>query len=239
MDRRTQTIGNERIVYDARRLPAPAARWFDPDYLRAHAALRPEAAGRGSVWRFRAGEQEYVLRHYRRGGRIAHVLGDQYFRLPFQSARPAREAEMLGAMRARGLPVPEPVAYRICSLGPFYRADLVTARIPQAQSLLEHLARRGLEEAHWRALGAVLRRFHDADIWHADLNLGNIVVTPGPDFHLVDFDRAAVRRGERWKRDNILRLLRSWRKQERLHPDLHFRPQDFHALYDAYRGSTP
>ena len=232
-------FGSERIVYDTRRLPAPAARWFDPDYLRAHACLQPEAEGRGCAWRFRAPGGEHVLRHYRRGGLLAAALGDLYCSMPLRDTRPAREVEMLRALRALGLPVPEPIAFRVCSLAPFYRADLITARIPQTQSLQARLSRAPLGAAGWRTLGAALRKFHELQVWHADLSLGNILVAPGPAFHLIDFDRARIRRGSWWKRRNLLRLQRSCMKRKRLQPELFFCAEDFAALLEGYQGTTP
>ena len=55
-------------------------------------------------------------------------------------------------------------------------------------------------------------------------------------FHLVDFDRARLRRGQRWKVPNLRRLRRSLVKQRGLDPALHFRDGHFRSLLDAYRS---
>ncbi len=58
-----------------------------------------------------------------------------------------------------------------------------------------------------------VRRFHDANVFHADLNLMNILVSD--QVYLIDFDRgkimpSAARSG--WKESNINRLERSVNK---------------------------
>ena len=45
-----------------------------------------------------------------------------------------------------------------------------------ARPLTQILRERALEVAEWEGLGALLRRFHDFQVWHADLNLSNILL---------------------------------------------------------------
>ncbi|MGH7487911.1 MAG: lipopolysaccharide kinase InaA family protein, partial [bacterium] len=65
----------------------------------------------------------------------------------------------------------------------------------------------------WHAIGACIRRFHDAGIYHADLNAHNIMLDNKDAVYLLDFDR-----GERrtpvilWQQANLARLSRSLRK---------------------------
>ena len=64
----------------------------------------------------------------------------------------------------------------------------------------------------WRSVGRALRRFHDAGGWHADLNAGNILLSPAG-VYVIDLDRGrTVPPGSRSQRANLRRLARSLRK---------------------------
>ena len=238
MRARTEIVGRRHIVYDAARFAAAPLELFDPAELRARGLLRGRAAGRGDAWLFRHGGDDYALRHYRRGGWAARLLDDRYPWAPPARTRPGREAALLARLRALGLPVPAPAAWQVAYCGACYRADLITTRIPAAP-LGAHLRAQALDAPGWRALGAALRRFHDRQVWHADLSLGNILIAPGPAFHLIDFDRARLRAGRAWKRRNLARLRRSCDKARRADPAFRFRAADFAALLDGYSGSAP
>ena len=229
--------GDEHVAYDAELLPGLTSELFDPEYLRREdLLLGTERSPRGTAWIFRFEGTAFVLRHYRRGGALSRVMRDRYLRLPRSLTRPAREWRVLGAMRARGLPVPVPAAWRLVHYGPLlYRADFISVLICGCETLHRYLLARELTGAGWRRLGATLRRFHDCQVCHPDLTVGNVLVDETGCFHLVDFDRARRRRGQWWKVNNINRLLRSLRKQRGLDPTLHYRDEHFRALLDGYR----
>ena len=65
-----------------------------------------------------------------------------------------------------------------------------------------------------KACGACIRLMHDKGIWHADLQLKNLIVGDAGIF-LLDFDKAqAYQRLSNWKRArNLLRLRRSFSKR--------------------------
>ena len=229
--------GCQYIAYDAELLPGLTPGVFDPDYLRAEGMLLGlKSSPRGAAWVFRRGENTFLLRHYRRGGALSRLLRDRYLWLSRSRTRPAREWRMLAEMRARGLPVPVPAAWRVLRRGPLlYRADIVTVLIRGCETLHRFLLERELPEEGWRRLGATLHRFHDCQVWHPDLTAENILVDREGRFHLVDFDRARLRRGEGWKDRNLRRLRRSLVKQRGLDPALHYRDAHFRSLLDAYR----
>ena len=135
-----------------------------------------------------------------------------------------------------GLPVPQPVAARCQKLGPIlYRGDLITRRIPASQTLAEALCRQSLSAEHWHALGTTLARFHDHDVYHADLNANNILLDEMGRFYLLDFDRGSQRHPEAaWKNANLERLLRSLHKLQRLHQPFYFSPSDWAVLHRGY-----
>ena len=230
--------GNQYVAYDAELLPGLAPRAFNPDYLRAEGLLlATEGSLRGAAWVFRCGENTFLLRHYRRGGALSRLLRDRYFWLSRALTRPAREWRILDEMRARGLPVPVLAAWRVVRRGPLlYRADIITLLIRNSETLHRFLLERELPEEGWRRLGTTLRRFHDFQIWHPDLTVGNVLVDQTACFHLVDFDRASVRRGQGWKVANLNRLRRSLRKQRKLDSTLHYGDACFRSLVAAYQS---
>lgn len=225
------------MAYDAELLPGPVSRLFDPEYLRREGLLLgTERSPRGEAWVFQFEGTAFLLRHYRRGGALSRLMRDRYFWLSRALTRPAREWRMFGEMRAGGLPVPAPAAWRLVRCGPLlYRADFISVLICGCETLHRYLLARELSGEGWRRLGATLRRFHDRQIWHPDLTVGNVLVDETDCFHLVDFDRARRRRGQWWKVTNVNRLRRSLRKQRGLAPTLHYRDEHFRALLDGYR----
>ena len=69
----------------------------------------------------------------------------------------------------------------------------MTARIETAKTLADLLISDDVADAVWVSVGKCIRRFHDAGVWHADLNARNILL--GADFqvYLIDFDQARFR----------------------------------------------
>ena len=231
------SVRNRYIAYDAKLLPGLAPEVFEPQYLRAEGLLRgTENSPRGSAWVFELDGSYFLLRHYRHGGAMSRLIRDHYLWTSRSRTRPAREWRMLSEMRAHGLPVPAPAAWRVERLGPLlYRADLITALIRRCRTLHRLLLEQELPVEGWRRLGATLRRFHDRRVWHPDLTAGNILVDQEGRFHVIDFDRARLRRGQRWKVRNLRRLRRSFVRQRERDPTLHYRDAHFRVLLEAYR----
>jgi 3-deoxy-D-manno-octulosonic acid kinase len=215
--------------------------------LYAAAAARPDAqafTGRGAAYRLKHPGGDWVVRHYRRGGAVAHVLHDEYLRAG--EPRPLRELHASIKARARGVDTPEVVAAIAYLSGPLYRADLATRFIADSRDLAavlfgadradgrsgepgESLDRSGepqdgeasIRAAAWHATGALLRSAFAAGIEHADLNLRNILIAGpagAPRALLLDLDRAVVheRPVSTAARSSMLgRLHRSRQKLER------------------------
>jgi len=111
------------------------------------------------------------------------------------------------------LPVPQPVAAQVVRHGLVYRGDLITRLIPETQSLAARLGEGDIGRLPWKAIGACIRRFHAAGVFHADLNAHNILIGNQEHIYLVDFDRGERRSpAGRWQLENLGRLLRSLRK---------------------------
>ncbi|KZC21589.1 MULTISPECIES: 3-deoxy-D-manno-octulosonic acid kinase [Rhodanobacter] len=209
MQERTHTDAEGAILFDAEVSPQVGHDWFAPDYWRQRGALRTQAGGRGGVAIVAAPVGECVLRHYRRGGRVAALMGDRYFWTGADRTRPFVEFRVLAEIARLELPGPPVVAARYRRHGLFYSADLITRRIAGAQTLAECLAAGRLDGELAEEVGALVARFHRAGVWHADLNAHNVLVAPGA-LYLIDFDRGRMRiPAAGWQRANLRRLRRS------------------------------
>ena len=196
------------------------------------------AEGRGHAVFFRHGGHALVLKHYQRGGRIAVLLGDKYLGINCNRSRAFREWRLLKQMHEMGLPVPAPVAASCSRHGLFHRADLVTRQIENVVTLADRLSVQECERSTWRRIGGCIRRFHDASIYHADLNARNILLDSGNGgVHLVDFDKGCRRYfGEAWKAANLARLQRSLLKFKSLKEIFHFDQDNWDELLKGYNS---
>lgn len=185
--------------------------WFDPDFWGAKAEP-VTAGGRGSAWFVSSAVADLVLRHFCRGGLPGRFIRRDYIYAGIDAVRSIAEFRLLHDLFHQGFPVPEPVAAGFRRRGLlFYRAALIVRRIHGARPLCAFASADWMET--WRAAGACVRRFHDAGIYHADLNCMNILVTDR--VYLIDFDRGRVMpsaSNDRWKTANINRLERSVNK---------------------------
>jgi len=229
--------GKALILYDADCPVQADGVFFEPDHWRAHNALTGTATGRGTTFFVRDGDNEWVVRHYRRGGLIGKLISDRYLWAGLEATRAWREWRLLAGLYGEGFPVPQPIAARVVRMGLFYRADIVTRRL-DATPLSEQLQHGRLSSHAWHAIGTTLRRFHDAGVWHADLNAHNILVA-GEEVFLIDFDRG--HRGQlsaSKARGNLFRLRRSLDKLNRLHRVFCFDEEDWKSLTRGYEGEV-
>ena len=109
----------------------------------AEQAILPSGVSRGRPCFFTLGDLSCNYRHYRRGGMVESLLQDRYFGSGRQENRAFNEFKLLVEMRNLTLPVPQPVAARVYTGPFFYRADLITLRIPGAVSLADFLSHDG------------------------------------------------------------------------------------------------
>ena len=210
----TQKGNSFSVIHDASVLDAPTPEFFDPGYWRGKNALVGEAIGRGSAWFIDSPFGSVVLRRYLRGGMVANISRDRYFFTRVENSRPFREFNTLASMLEQGLPVPRPVA-AICEHHGFLSTGaLVTALIPNAMTLADLLPANqtdaDMNAAIWGRIGKCIRQFHDAGVWHADLNARNIMLDDQLKVFLIDFDRARHTPGQAVDgKGNMNRLKRS------------------------------
>jgi len=168
------------------------------------------------------GGERMVLRHYSHGGLLRFFTRDLYL----FGSRSFQELALTEEIRSSGIGTVQPVgAMHRCFLTPFYRAYLMSLEIPGAKDMVHYLQDIGPQPAGEtlvakrkiiRSAGFLLRKFHQAGFFHADLQLKNLLVTDGKVL-LIDFDRSyrkpSLSTGERVK--NLLRLDRSVDKWKR------------------------
>lgn len=204
---------------------------FDPQWLAAHGRIKGTAQGRAAAWFIGSGDDELVLRHYRRGGLPARFSEDQFLWTGLRRSRPWRELLVLSKLHALGLPVPVPVAGRVKRHGARYTADIITHRIRGAVSLADYLVAENLRDTHeasqpetsladpvWRETGRVIRLFHEAGAHHADLNVRNILVDERGGIWLIDWDRGRLSAGPGMQARSLSRLRRSLSREAALEP---------------------
>ena len=209
MQERTHKDTADVILFDADVSPDVDNNWFLPDYWRARAALHEQAGGRGGVAVIDTPAGECVLRHYRRGGMVAALMGDRYLWTGADRTRAFAEFRLLGEIARLGLPGPKVVATRYRRRGLYYTADLITRRIADAWTLAEWLVAGHLNVALADKVGELIAQFHRAGIWHADLNVHNILLT-AEQLYLIDFDHGELRQpAKAWRLSNLQRLRRS------------------------------
>jgi len=162
-----------------------------------------------------------VVRQYSHGGLFRTLTKGLYL----FGSRSFRELSLTEEIRSSGIPSIQPIGAVHRSVAPFfYRAYLLSLEIPEALNLVEYFDKaqtrlpqnlRSRRKAI-RAIGLLLRQFHDAGFFHRDLQLKNILIVAGEPL-LIDFDRSfrkpSLSIQERIK--NLLRLNRSaekWRQ---------------------------
>ena len=232
--------GDGAILYDTAILNQISDSTFTPAHwaiaTRVEGALR--SAGRGNTVILSNGGDEFVLRHYIRGGLPGKFVRDLYLWKGESQTRSFAEWRLLAKLQKKRLPVPVPVAARYQRRGMFYRADLITARIPGIRSLADRLLENSGSREFWNQLGAGLQRFHEAGAYHADMNAYNVQVDADDNLYLLDFDRGALREPGVWRQQNLARLHRSLRKVSALEPKISFAKAHWDELLEGYFSAS-
>lgn len=186
--------------------------WFDPEFWRGR-AVSVSSGGRGSAWFVERSPEHWVLRRFMRGGAVGKLISDSYIYSGEARIRSYVEFRLLRQLHGMGLPVPTPVAAMYQRRGLFYSTAIIIERFHCVRPLGDVAP--ALDENRWLEVGRVIRRFHDAGVYHADLNCFNILVGESS-IYLIDFDKGELRSSAsplaRWKEDNLNRLKRSLNK---------------------------
>ncbi len=210
---------------------------FTPDYWLSRHKVTQTERGRGASWFVDADGQEWVLRHYRRGGLVARYVEERYIWTGLENTRAWKEWKLLAEMYGNGLPVPLPVAARVCKGSLSYKADIITQRIPDAFSLAQRLSGESYDDRCWKAMGETIAQFHKVGIYHADLNAHNIMLNKEGKVFLIDFDRGEKRPPGPWQRSNLERLHHSLSKLKRYYKEFYFAENNWQELLASYQAT--
>ncbi len=224
---------NTRILYNPLLLREDPTFCFDIDLWWEKDAVVGSAEGRGTTWFVQTSTLTAALRHYRRGGLLGKLIFDSYFFTGWEKVRSTQEFNLLHYLRSKGIPVPRPLASRTIREGMIYRADLLVEKIENARNLVDVLLTTSLCAEKYRLIGILVRRLHDANVCHSDLNIHNILLDVTGKFWLIDFDKCGCRDGENWKISNLIRLLRSFRK-ELSKRQIKWQESDWQTLIQGY-----
>ncbi len=239
VDEQQFSEGNSHLLFDAALIDRPSQDFFSAKFWQAQGALLGTAVGRSSAYFFAYAGEEYLLRHYRRGGLVQRLVADRYLWRGLSGSRAWREWRLLSKLWQRGLPVPRPVAAQVVRCGLYYRADLITLRLPNTETLADRLLQHPLDDSVWQRLGEMVRQFHNEGVYHADLNARNILLDRGDRLWLIDFDRGEIRsQSGAWREKNLARLQRSLNKFRRIDPAFNYTDVQWERLLSAYSGDS-
>ncbi len=185
---------------------------FDPGRWPDAPRTVGKAGGRGPAIFINPAGQDWVLRHYYRGGLPGKFQADRYLWVGESRVRSFREWYLLHLMSEQGLPVPVPVAARYVRQGLVYSADLITVRLADVSPLSVRLNIDRVSPQLWSQIGACIARFHHAGFCHADLNAHNVQIDGNDKVYVLDWDRGDQRAPASWRNSNLARLHRSLNK---------------------------
>jgi 3-deoxy-D-manno-octulosonic acid kinase len=205
-------IDGGELIFDAARIKRLSPQCLNVSWWQRQGTVRAAAAGRGAAALIDARGRQLVLRHYRRGGLVQHLVSDRYCWLGRGRTRSLAEWRLLFLLRRQGLPVPVPLAAGYRRDGPWYTADILLERIRDAETLALRLATAALPITQWVLIGHAIHRLHACGVDHADLNAHNILLDTAGKVWLIDFDRARLRKRGLWCDANLARLHRSLEK---------------------------
>ncbi|GIU49702.1 3-deoxy-D-manno-octulosonic acid kinase [Shewanella sp. KT0246] len=207
---------------------------FSPEYWQINDAIVGQSKGRYTTWFVQYQTQQWVLRHYWRGGLIEMFSKDAYIFTGFERTRAIAELAILETLHQEGFPVPRPISANVERFGIWYRADLLIELVNGADDLVALLTKLELTAEQWQTLGKTIAQFHARGVYHADLNAKNILFA-NQQFYLIDFDRGELKKPHSsWQQANLSRLLRSFNKEQTKLPNLKFNDQNWQQLLAGY-----
>lgn len=209
---KTVQCQNDYYIYNEK-LIDNVTECFNEQYWLDKNAIIGSAQGRGTTWFVQLASLQGALRHYRRGGLFGKIISDSYLFTGYQKTRSVAEFHLLNHLRDKGVNVPAPIAARVQKRGLCYQADLLSEKIPNAADLVDLLQKRALSKQEYTQIGEAIKKLHDAQVNHTDLNIHNILLDADSKVWIIDFDKCYQQSGDGWKANNLQRLLRSFNKE--------------------------
>lgn len=224
--------------YDETAIENFSPKLLDVDYWQQNNSIVGTAQGRGTTYFVEQEQQQWVLRHYYRGGLMGRIIHDSYLFTGWQNTRAAKEFLLLKQLEILQLPAPKAIAYRVMKSGISYRADLLTSRIEQARDLVAMLSQGEIDPSLWSTIGQHIQLFHQHGIYHHDLNAHNILIDNHNKVWIIDFDRSEQRTPSKtWQQANMDRLLRSFNKEKAKLDKFHWHMDNWQRLMEGYLGA--
>lgn len=140
---------------------------------------------------------------------MQYIMRDRYL----LRNRALGELRLHAKLHELGLPVPPPLGASWERCGPIYRGWFATHEMP-ATDLLTHIrANRDHDADILYQCGSVIKFMHDRGVYHADLQVRNILIGDGT-IYLIDFDKARIyeKLSPLKRAQNLSRLRRSMHK---------------------------
>jgi 3-deoxy-D-manno-octulosonic acid kinase len=228
---------NQMIWFDDEIVTDPSQPIFDAEYWQSLDKVVGSATGRGTTWFIQLENMQAALRHYRRGGLFGKLVNDHYWFSGWDNTRCAQEFQLLLALIEAEVHVPRPIAARAVKSGLFYQADLLSERIPNARDLVSILQEQSLSAEIYQKIGQEIAKMHNAGVNHTDLNIHNILIDDKDKVWILDFDKCRKQEHGEWKKQNLERLLRSFKK-ELLVRKILWRESDFSHVNKSYISLT-
>lgn len=203
------------ICYNPKLLVESPERVFSSAYWQQQNKVIGSAQGRGTTWFVEGEKVTMALRHYRRGGLFGKVVADRYVFTGWGKTRSVAEFALLEHLISHQVNVPKPVAARAVRCGFLhYEADILVEKIANSRDLVSILTDESLPSSVWFDVGVMIKRMHDANVCHTDLNCHNILLDDKADVWIIDFDKCYQQNGNDWQPKNLARLHRSFVKEQ-------------------------
>lgn len=203
----------QKIWFDDALLLEDPSQCCNPEFWQQNGKVLGSATGRGTTWFVQLQQTQGALRHYRRGGLFGKLVADSYWFCGWEKTRSYQEFMLLNHLRDAGVNVPRPIAARVQKYGLLYKADLLSEKVPNARDLVSILQESPISDELYRKIGREIRKMHDAQVNHTDLNIHNILIDDQKKVWIIDFDKCYQQSGNRWKQGNLERLKRSFEKE--------------------------
>lgn len=233
----TQHLQNTTLLYHPDYKDELTQQWFHASYWQQQEKIVGAKKGRATAWFFKHQQLTGVLRHYWRGGLVGKLLSDQYLYFGLKQTRVYKEFTLMMRLRELGLNVPTPIGAKIKTSGFIYRGDIITEAVTGAKSVLDILITRPLSQSELKAIAATLSDFHNHGVYHADLNINNILFDDTGKVFIIDFDRGEIKKPHpSWQTENIKRLARSFAKEQGRNEQMHWRQSDWQSLICDYQA---
>ncbi|NOH80837.1 3-deoxy-D-manno-octulosonic acid kinase [Vibrio sp. RE86] len=227
---KTLQFDNQTIWYDETLLKEDPKQVFNPDFWQQNDKVIGSAQGRGTTWFVQTDTIEAALRHYRRGGLFGKLVEDSYRFSDWEQTRSHQEFQLLNTLIKVGVNVPKPIAARAVKSGFTYKADLLSEKIPNARDLVSILTEKPLPAEMYKQIGQEIKKMHDAQVNHTDLNIHNILIDDQDKVWIIDFDKCFQQSGGDWKKSNLDRLKRSFEK-EAIKRNIHWTQEQWDELF--------